>query len=87
VVGFTTGSRGEVPVKRKAVINDARGFYSIIQEFDFNLLLHVFSYVLPKPAALLKILQTKPFDVSYNLKKICDFQCELKALRDQFGDI
>jgi hypothetical protein len=65
----------------------ARGFYSILQEFDFNFLLNVFSYALPKSAALFKILQTKLFDINYCLKKICDFQCELKALRDQFDDI
>jgi hypothetical protein len=65
----------------------AKGFYSALQEFDFNFLLNVFSYTLSKSAALFEILQTKLFDSSCCLKKIFDFQCEIKALRNQFDDI
>jgi hypothetical protein len=35
----------------------ARGFYSVLQEFEFSFLLNVVSYALPKSAALFKILQ------------------------------
>ena len=68
-------------------ICSARGLYSILQDFDFNFFLNVFSLIFPQLDILFNILQKKIFDIGFCDKKIEGFLSHLSNLRDDFDSV
>lgn len=68
-------------------LSSARGYVEILQSFDFNFFLKLFSIILPQATIIFEILQKKIFDISYCSKKIDDFIVYLNTVRSSFDDI
>lgn len=62
-------------------LSSAKGYVEILQSFDFNFFLKLFSIILPQAIIIFKILQKKMFDISYCSKKIDDFIVYLNTVR------
>ncbi|XP_031329186.1 zinc finger MYM-type protein 1-like [Photinus pyralis] len=65
----------------------ARGFLTLLRDFDFNFFLDVFSAIFPHSESLFKILQSKISDIAYCNKKIDDFKSHIQRMREEFSDI
>jgi len=68
-------------------LSSAKGYVEILQSFDFNFFLKLFSIILPQATIIFEILQKKFFDISYCSKKIDDFIVYLNTVRLSFDDI
>lgn len=65
-------------------VSSARGFLTLLRDFDFNFFLKFFASIFPLSDNLFQVLQTKACDIVYCNKKIDDFKTHLKHLRMQF---
>ncbi|XP_060855035.1 zinc finger MYM-type protein 1-like [Metopolophium dirhodum] len=68
-------------------LSSAKRYVEILQSFDFNFFLKLFSIILPQATIIFEILQKKIFDISYCSKKIDDFIVYLNTVRSSFDDI
>jgi len=67
--------------------SSAKGYVEILQSFDFNFFLKLFSIILPQATNIFKNLQQKCFDISYCSKEIDEFIAYLNNVRSNFDDI
>ncbi|KAE9535632.1 hypothetical protein AGLY_007533 [Aphis glycines] len=65
----------------------AKGYVDILQSFDFNFFLKLFSIILPQATNIFKNVQQNFFDISYCSKEIDDFIVYLNNVRSNFDDI
>ena len=67
--------------------HEARGFSNVLQEFEFEFLLHIFGEVFSMTDVLFDILQTKVLDVSFCMAKLIETKSFIRRQRDEFEKV
>ncbi|XP_072379856.1 zinc finger MYM-type protein 1-like [Diabrotica undecimpunctata] len=64
----------------------SRGLLSLLNDFDFNFFLTVFSEIFPHSEKLFKVLQTKILDIDYCDKQIAEFKSYIQKMENEFNE-
>jgi hypothetical protein len=65
----------------------ARGFLSVLQDFNFNFLLAVFKDLFSVTTVLFDILQTESNDISICIRKVTEGKQDIAKKRENFENV
>jgi hypothetical protein len=65
----------------------ARGFLSVLQDFNFNFLLAVFKDLFSVTTVLFDVLQTKSNDISFCIRKVTEGKENIAKKREKFENV